>query len=331
MNVQFHPEVHPFADGKPISVSDEKCQVVQEESGYNRNAEWKSGQVFYLDSHLFRGKGLMLSRNCPQTFPANQPQYASKQTIIRVVGHVKEDILLTELFFGGFFAKGVKGLPHPWVLDCGVQIAKLKSPHFFLHLRTKQPYIAVPLIGLVDKLSITAFDGQSARYWQEHNLFQPIPENWALQADKLCLDACKITRDASSKAQQEARQQLRTLKLEKWPVFSLRANQLLAWEIADSALFFEDLAIHWKLANLIPVSVYLKKYISELPFSVFLVERNKENKDHCSKCQKKRNSGNSPIPAQWQRQGLCDHCFPPKPATEKTKFIFCVSVDHVSQ
>ena len=323
MKITFDSRVHPIIQTRSDLFFE-----------FNQSKEWKSGEEFFIESNLFRGKGMLLSRKAKeQNFPVHEPKYEEKKMIIRVVGHVKREVDLTELFVGGHFQNGIRGLPRPGILDIGLALARLKSPHFFINLKNaslSKPYIAAPLLGLLDDLEIKNFCGQSANYWAEYDLMkQPIQENWIEQVDEKIIQNFHFSdRNISSRKQKEFRQAIRYMPVKDWPLFPIFPYQCVAFELVDSALNFDDLSIHWKFANLIPFTVNLKKYVTEVPFSIFIAPR-KNKKKPCLKHQV-QNAQNI-IPKQWQEQGFCEGCFPPNMSVVPDQFLFALTVRHAGQ
>jgi hypothetical protein len=321
VHVQFHPNVHPFSPS--VSHLQENIEVSRDQSIFNENKPWVAGEEFFLNTQLFRGKGLLYSRGT-ENFPAD-PRYQSKRMVIRMVGQVKCAISMKEMFMGGIFHQGIRGLPKEWILKFGLRVARSKTPHFFLNFSPTTPYIAVPVFPLIDDLHIFGMSGRSLEAWVHYNLQVPIEENWTSEISQEILDSCDIHRDSPPNQQRECRHRLRWTDPNEWPVFKIYPHQIFAFEISDAALLFEDFRVQWKVANVLPITLDLKRHIYELPFSVFLLHDQKRE----TPCP---HDGEDPypntIPKAWRNQSLCAKCFPPNETKSPHQFLFALSVLH---
>lgn len=337
--LHLNPDIH-----KTSSVVEHKinyktrCEWSEKISDFNQSAPWISGEEICLDTSLFRGKGSLRSRQYPSSFPSRDPQYSQKESIIRVVGHFKETIDVNDLFFGGSFDQGVRGLPKEWILDIGIQIARRKSPHFCIRADKTQPFVAVPFITLADSVTVSSFEGRSALYWKNFDLNLPVEENWAASVSEETLKNYQMSRTASALTQRTHRKALCT-------PFIVNPDQLFAFELADSALNVENFVVTWKVANFIPIRLNLSHYISELPLSLFRVKRRRYKKKpatdekkeelpttqsgECLTCGKILKKTTSAIPLSLQRQGLQTCCFPPKSKNQACDFIFALHITQI--
>lgn len=287
LEVQYDKDVHkkpkgtgavpPYRTGS-VEV-DEECY-----SQYNSDCKWSPGQTIFVQSKLFKGKGIVFTRTShPKMF--REEKYRGKEMIIRLAGQVTETVDGRKLFMGGVFADGIRGLPPAFILNTGLAIARRKSPHFFIDLKKPRPFIAVPLLGLVDSFHLEPLDGRSSMAWLNYDLSKPVPEPTKERHRRL-----------------ECRQQPPSL----WPQFTIQPYHLFAFEIADSAFILEDLKIQWKLASLLPfLTVHLRRYITKVPFSIFTLSSNCKHK-----------AETTVIPQPW-RHWCCSQCFPPRAVAEK--------------
>lgn len=320
VEIVFHPSVHGFKNGLQKN-SSERIEIHESEGVFNKNLAWKSGHEFFLDTSLFRGKGVLYCRGEDQ-FPKER-QYVGKEMVIRIVGQVKVPISIKEVFMGGVFHKGIRGLPRDWILDIGMSLARKKSPHFFMNFSPKCPYIAVPLFTLLDELHIFPFNGQGIDAWVQYNLHKPIIENWVSSMDSKDLQYFRLNSNSSSSQQRDCRHKLRVRRPQRWPKFMIYPHQVFAFELTDSAFVFQDFKIHWKFANIIPISIDLTKYIYDLPFSVFLLHP-PPSRIKCKHNQKSPKSKG--IPVDWFKEDICGECFPPREEETPKQFLFALAV-----
>lgn len=312
MHINFKPNIHTFFT--PHVESDEKktVKITEEIPIYNTNTIFQSGYPFFFDTSLFRGKGCMYSRLHPN-FPVSDPRYKQKHLIIRIVGQFKRPLELTDIFIGGFFENGVRGLPPTFALNWGLKLARKITSHFFINLTGGKPFIAVPLIPLVDELIVLPFEGQSENFWKEWDLSQPMKENWTAAIPRTDSHLRKTA--YNSTAQRNLRQSLRNHKNENWFRLPIDCHHLFGLEISDSAFLFEKLIIQYKVMNLFNININLKHFINDLPFTLFLANRKSDkNQTVCKGCGhvKKSDLSYSSFPDGWKDQGFCNFCFPTK-------------------
>ena len=317
--LHLHPKIHHQSKRVYVVNKKTRCELLLESSKLNDASQWESGKEFFLDTPLFRGKGALWTRKHGSSFPKD-PQYANKHTIFRLVGHFKEPVDLNDLFIGGNFEHGVRGLPAEFIMKCGIQIAQRKSRHFCIRIHKDNPFVAVPFNCLVDELRVIPFYGRSARLWDEYNLQYPIQELWAPYLPKPILQQWGMNPETPHWFQKDQRHKMRSLPVSRWKSFPISPNQMCAFELLDSAFHFEDMVIQWKFANVIPLQVDLKHYIHDLPFSLFRVARKP-----CSHPSKIKGSA---IPEEWQKLGLCDNCFPPRPEQNPEQFVFSLHASY---
>ena len=302
-HVFFREEVHYKEESKP-NVDD--CE-------YNKNSSLHSGKEFFFDNALFRGKTVIFSRHAhPEQFASEQ--YKGKQSIIRLVGHTKKEIVdAGELFLEGYFDRGTRGFPRDYVLRIGMKIANMKSKHFFLSLNPRAPYVAAPLVALVDVLRIEPFHGRSSLFWQTFNLREPLQERWCSSSVELQQVHNPHDHVCSAFCQKQTRIQLRHQSIHVWPRFLVHNTDLFAFEFSDAAFCLEDWSISWSFANLFTLfRVHLTNYVDELPFSIFVQERKQRNlnQNKCETCNAPKEHTLS-IPREWQHFAFCHRCFPP--------------------
>jgi hypothetical protein len=298
MEVQYTPQIHGRSE-IPNGLTSTKVQVEEEKySEYNNTTKWTPGQTIFVQSKLFKGKGVVFSRTShPRMF--EQERYRGKEMIIRLVGQTSESVDGRKLFMGGVFEGGIRGLPPAFILNTGLAIARRKSPHFFIDLKKGRPFIAVPLLGLVDSFHLEPLSGRSSMAWLDYDLRKPVIEKWSSHTTM------------SPARQREVRLECRQLPPSKWPQkdFVIQPYHLFAFEIADSAFVLEQLKIQWKVATLLPyLTVNLKRYIDKVPFSIFALS------ESCEKHQSA--AGTNVIPTQW-RHWCCAQCFPPRNTSAK--------------
>ena len=346
MQINFKPSIHPYSPPSSVINKKQTVQITEENPIYNTNSTFQSGLPFFFDTEIFRGKGCMYSR-LHSNFPSNNSKYNQKNLIIRIVGQFKCPFDLTEIFVGGFFENGVRGLPPAFVLNWGLKLARQMTRHFFISLFGQKPYVAVPLIPLVDELVILSFEGQSENLWKSWDLSEPLTENWICSLHDKTLIKTILSKlqtietaaeekqklnffpNLSSQQQRNIRRSLRSEHCDKWFKFPIQPHHLFAIEITDSAFLFEKLIIQYKVMNLFNFNIYLKNYIKDLPFTLFLTDRQNDKKEkNCKGCLRMKNFSTSyqGFPDGWTEKGFCTFCFPTK---DKNKILLSLLVTNL--